>query len=171
MSNCAWLNAWRRKGNEILLLPAWAHVTGTSPPPWESLKELSSWVCCPQDPELQTPLLPDLFVQWPSTVFLILSLDKFLLLGRVSSIGILMPTATAWACAEDAPSYWVFQKWRESILSPSQFFTSSTFYGGQRQTLKLSSLLFQSRSLEEIDKSSTMFYIQAVCPGLCLLHN
>lgn len=117
MSNCAWLNAWRRKGNEILLLPAWAHVTGISPPPWESLEELSSWVCCPRDPELQTPLFPDLFVQWSPTVFLILSLDKFLLLGRVSSIVIPMwSTATAWACAEDARGYWVFQKWRESIL-------------------------------------------------------
>lgn len=56
MSNCAWLNAWRRKGNEILLLPAWAHVMGASLPPWDSLEELSSWVCCPQDPGLQTPL-------------------------------------------------------------------------------------------------------------------
>lgn len=103
MSNCAWLNAWRRKGNEILLLPAWAHVTGTSPPPWESLEELSSWVCCPRDPEHQTPLFPDLFVQWPSTVFLLLSLDKFLLLGRVSSIMIPMPTSSSsdlcWRCS------------------------------------------------------------------------
>lgn len=103
MSNCAWLNAWRRKGNEILLLPAWAHVTGTSPPPWESLEELSSWVCSPGDPELQSPLFPDLFVQWSPTVFLILSLDKFLLLGRVSSIVILMPSSSSsdlcWRCS------------------------------------------------------------------------
>lgn len=56
-------------------------------------------------------------------------------------------------------------------LSPSQLFTSSTFYGGQRQMLKFSPLLFQNRSLAEIDKSNTMFYIQATFPGLFWLHN
>lgn len=85
MFNCAWPELGEgkeRKEKEILLLLAWAHVTGASLPPCKRFKELSSWVCCCWDPELQTPLLPDLVVQWPSTVFLFLSLNKFLLLRQ-----------------------------------------------------------------------------------------
>lgn len=95
-----------------------------------------------------------IYLQCPSTVFLILSslTSNKLLLGSVSSSAVaLTPTAGTWHKTKDAHSYWLLQEWRESSLSHGQFFNSFAFYCGQHQILKFSLLLFQSRYFAEMN--------------------